>query len=391
MTDYQRLVDELRLFVAGNDLTQTDALTELSRAYTDACREANQRLRRCEDFLTRGLRSEAVQFAESEQPKLLDLVTLLDFPERTLYEQTLTFYGLPMPPRLMQATAEALNQAYAEVRPLEDLLRRHRRLALGRASLQARLAVMREIARLDGQNSLWSDDIREIELGRFRQMDREVSEAATSQPDRFSSIATELETTPWLTPPPAHLSKKVSTRARDAVRTQARVDLAVIARNLTRAMNASNLAEALTLRDRYRGCLLRAELPATDPTVLQAQQALQWLVQTERRQAQEFEFQTALADLEAALDEEADDEEVISLYHHALEHRRKLPGPLKQRYHEYVQRASRSRSWREKVILLSVFFVGAVLLALLIGFMRLKEKSLSIPQNSSPPVQSSVS
>ncbi|HMC64682.1 MAG TPA: hypothetical protein VKI65_07070, partial [Gemmataceae bacterium] len=71
MTDYQRIVDDIRSFLHSSDQTQSEALKEMAVAYAGACQEANQRLRRCDEFLQKGLRSEAVHFADAE-PVLLD-------------------------------------------------------------------------------------------------------------------------------------------------------------------------------------------------------------------------------------------------------------------------------------------------------------------------------
>ncbi len=162
MTDYQRVVDEIRAFLQGTDQTLTDGLKELASLYGDACREVNQRLRRCEEYLKKGLRGEAIHYAEAE-PVLLDVVAVLDFPERSDFHETLIFYALPEPPQLLLKIAKDLNQAYAEEQPLEELLPRHRRLALLRAPVLERLQVLRQIAELDQDNPLWGEDVRLFE------------------------------------------------------------------------------------------------------------------------------------------------------------------------------------------------------------------------------------
>src|SRR5215510_7754447 len=103
MADYPHIVDDVRSFLQSADQTLSDHLKGLAAAYADACKEANRRLRRCEEFLQKGLRSEAIHLAQTE-PDLLDLVAVLDFPERSQWEELLLTYGLPAPPQLMLAT-----------------------------------------------------------------------------------------------------------------------------------------------------------------------------------------------------------------------------------------------------------------------------------------------
>jgi hypothetical protein len=373
MTDYQRVVDELRSLISANDLTQTDLLKQLTAAYTEACREANQRLRRAEEFLKRGLRSEAIHYAQAEQPTLLDLVAMLDFPELNVYQELLGFYGIPVPPKLMLATAEALNQAYAEEQPLEDLLRRHRRLALARAPLNSRLELMRAIAKLDKQNPVWQDDIRDFEAARFHELQTEVSRALDrGSRDGIAGIAEELAFTPWIVPPPAGLSHQVSAITKQATLGKARAELEEIVAGLNSAMARTDLARAQDLRDRYKKVVVVSELPANDSLLRRAQLPLQWTLQQEQSQAKELEFQNALAVLENALREKADPEEVIDHYHAALRHGLTIPGPLRRRYTEYVSEASRSRRWHEYAILLAILLAGLVVIMGLIGFFWLK-------------------
>ena len=97
--DYQPIVDEIRSFVQSVDQTLTDRIKEVAVLYVQACNEVNQRLRRCDEFLQKGLRSEAIHLAQTE-PVLLDQLAILDFAERPQWEELALMYGLPAPPQL---------------------------------------------------------------------------------------------------------------------------------------------------------------------------------------------------------------------------------------------------------------------------------------------------
>jgi hypothetical protein len=371
MTDCQQLVDEIRSFLQSTDMTMTDRLKELATRYAEACQEANQRLRRCEEFLRKGLRAEAIHFAQAE-PALLDVVGTLDFPEQTALRDTLIFYGMPEPPRLLVETAESLNQAYAEEQPLEDLMRRHRRLALLRAPVVARLKVMRQVAKLDKNNTVWEDDIREFEAARFREIQAEVTGPSKEDAARMAEIAAELAQTAWLNPPPAALAADVGHLAGRLARDQARAALEDVVGQLNAAMATSDVPRAQDLRQRYGRLMDEAKLSANDSLVRHAARPLNWLAKAERLEAAELDFQTAQAALEDALDREADPEEVTRLYHAALNLGRGLEKRLDQRYHQYVSRADSARRWREKVILLSVFLAGFIVILGIIGYLWLR-------------------
>ena len=115
----------------GTDQTLTDGLKELASLYGDACREVNQRLRRCEEYLKKGLgRSYPLRRSRASPAGRGGCARL---PGAIRLPQTLIFYALPEPPQLLLKIAKDLDQAHAEEQPLEELLPRHRRLAVLRA------------------------------------------------------------------------------------------------------------------------------------------------------------------------------------------------------------------------------------------------------------------
>ena len=166
MTKYQETVDEIRGLVAAGDHLPIQELTTRAAEYVQACRDANDRLRKCIDSLRRNLRGDAIQLAEAE-PNLLDLVALLDFPELPHWKVICTTHDLGAPPELLIELATALNEAYAAEEPMENLMAHHRLMALARAPLRERLMVMRRIAELDQSSIFWEEDIQKFELARL--------------------------------------------------------------------------------------------------------------------------------------------------------------------------------------------------------------------------------
>src|SRR5690348_1324808 len=141
MTDYQQIVDRIREILASADQTQTEEMASLATEYVQWCRHANERLRQCQQYLLKGLRAEAVHVAE-EGPALLDVVSALDFPEIAQWKELCLTYALPEPAPLQTETAKAVNEAYADVDALGQLLARHRLLGLARAPLSDHIAVL---------------------------------------------------------------------------------------------------------------------------------------------------------------------------------------------------------------------------------------------------------
>src|SRR5215207_2413173 len=125
MPDHQALVDSARAYLSSADQTITDELRALATDFADTCKVAEMRLRRCEDYLRRGLRAEAVHQAELEPP-VLDIVQALDFPGRQQWDELTSMYGLPVGPRVNLQRAAAVNQAYGDHQVIEPLLKKLR-------------------------------------------------------------------------------------------------------------------------------------------------------------------------------------------------------------------------------------------------------------------------
>jgi hypothetical protein len=367
MTDYRQVVDEIRSHLQGMDQTLSDRLKELAAAYGRVCEACNQRLRRCEEYLSRGLRSEAIQYAQAE-PTLLDVVAALEFPERAKFEELLLFYHLPAPPRLQTATAEALNKAYAEEQPLESRLQEHRRLALSRAPLVERLQVMREVAMLDVNNPMWLEDVREFETARVREIEAALQAGERPSVERVEALSAEIEQGVWFNRPP----ERVVRRVRELKQQRTRDELEVVVEKLHGAMARQDYAGAQPLRDVYQSLTRRVALAPEDPLLRRARRPLNWLLEVEREQSDELEYQTAVAAVEEALDAKAGPEVVTELYHKAAGRKMKMPTALKKRYEEYQAEAYRSRRWREGMTLLLVAIFGLAGLLLLLAFLRLR-------------------
>jgi hypothetical protein len=368
MTDYRRIVDDLRSFLQSRDWTQSTRLNALLTGYAEACEEANQRLRRCEEFLQQGMRSEAVHLAQAEPP-LLDLVAILDFPELVELDEVPITYDLPATPKLLLATAEALNQAYAELQPLENLLREHRRLALARAPLDHRLAVMRKIAELDPANLLWEESIREFEKAHLREMQFDVDLAlGRNDSDAVISVWHKINTTNWLVEPPLEMVQKLETLAKQDLERRTLHALSKLVAELGTAVARRDLAAALKLRDQWHVLAEEAHLSPTHLTWRKAEGALDWVDQQERLQARELEYQNALQEFEEAMEEGAPEEEVTHLYHTVLQRKGTLPQTVLERYQQHLKRMRAASSHRERLILGVTFSAGAVVLLGLIIF-----------------------
>ncbi len=265
MADHHQIVEQIRAFLQSSDQTRNDRLDDLAKAYAQVCTEANGRLGRCQRLLQQGLRSEAIQQAEAE-PRLLDFVTALDFPERADWDEIVDIYAMAAPPKLMADARAALADAYAEAEPLQNLLRNHRRLATQRAPLRTRIGVMRKLAAQDPRNPIWAEDLRVFEKARLRQIQIEAAEAVRlHDADHLARLLSEVQERNWIESPPRAVVQGLTKAAEQLRGEQAAAALADLEARFCESLAARDAARGRTARDEWNALMKTSPVDFTDP------------------------------------------------------------------------------------------------------------------------------
>lgn len=368
MPSYHEITDQIRSFVQATDQTRSPAMEALAAAYAEACGETSRRLSRCQWLLQQGLRSEAIQLAESE-PKLLDAVAALDFPERSDWDELVDIYGLAAAPRIQTGGAEFLNEAYALEDPLQDLLKSHRRLALSRAPIKDRIAVMRKLAAQDPNNLIWTEDLRVFEKTRFQQIQLESAEAARHRDSNaLGRLLAELDNQTWVATPPRELVqglRKVDAKFRGE---QNRAILADLEARLQGAFAASDPIRGRQARDQWLALVEAMKVPPDDPVRHRVEPALRWLEEEDSRDEADHQHESAIRTLSEALDDvrRIAPRTLEHLGNAVLRHHRGMSEDLRTRYLDRLAREREAVSRRTKLII-SATAAAAVLLLTLIG------------------------
>jgi hypothetical protein len=352
MADYHQIVEQIRMALHAGDPGHNGRLAGLASAYADACTEAAQRLGRCHRLLQQGLRSEAIQLAESE-PKLLDMLAVLDFPERPDWDDMVQLRDLPPAPRIPLEPARLLNEAYAEEDPLQDLLRRHRRLALLRAPLRSRIAVLRQLAAQDPGSPIWAEDLRGFEQARMLQIQDEATEALNRHdPEWIGRLASEVEQPGWTEPPPRALVLSLRKADGQLKAERARATLEEVAARLDEAFNARDPIRGRLARPEWARLARAASLEPDDPIADRARPALDWLEGQDRLDRENREHEEALGDLVRALDYPGAlvPAELERLAHAVQSRGDGLPEGLRQRYITRLRAAEAAQARRKRLI-----------------------------------------
>jgi hypothetical protein len=364
MSDCQRLIDNIRGILASSGSMPEDVVSTAATELSAACESANDRLRRCGELLRSGLRSEAIQQCEME-PNLLNLVATLDFPELPEWNSCLQSQGfLAQEPLLMDVAAE-LNEAYALEQPLAALLRRHRLLALARGPLRDRVSTLRKLARLDGNNAVWQDDLRQYERARQQEI-RQSAELFSKRGDvaALEEVCQDIQQTDWLEKPPRTLVDQLTSSYARLVRQRARTDLEQLEPQLIGAFSEFDVNQGRVLREQWNACVALAGLSTDEPLLQQTAPALEWLDEQDRIDQNETGFKQAIVELEQALDDGTGLLALDRTAHAALRFDRSLPAVLEQRLRTRMASLELERSRRIRLIA-----AGAGLVVVLVGLM----------------------
>lgn len=351
MLPYQQIVDEIRSFLQASDQTLTDEVKQLAAAYADACRDCNDRLRRCADFLGKGLQTEAIQYSRAA-PDLVELAVALNFPERSEWEELAAMYGLPAPPRLTVDTVAALEGTAAAVQPLEHSLREHRRLALARAPIRQRLDVLRRLAQVNPTNPAWAGDIQQLERARLAEFTPEISAAAgKGNIAELAKIWDEIARAPWTNAPPLSTVQELVRRCLGTVETA-----------FAEAYFHRQLIQGRQTRDVLSQIARLAQIPPHDALWKRVAAALDWVSEHDRQDEARRVHQDAIAALEKALDDNKPAVELERCFQAVRKGHQGVPGELRTRYQQRIKQFAHASNRQE-----NYFLIAAVILVLILA------------------------
>lgn len=367
MIEFQQLIHEIRTLIEGDDQSLTAEFKRVAELYTAYCKNINHRLHKCDDLLRQGLRSEAVQLAE-QAPKLLEMVNVAEFLERPEFVKLMSDYGFPRPEAILAPVAEALNEAYWELQPLEKMLDRHRLLAIAHAPLRDRLAILRRLSAADPE-SKWSEDVREMEAARLREMEVESQRAAQAgDVARLSAIVDDLASLDWKIEVPASLSKGIKQRHGVAVRQQARLELQRLKEELDIAYMALDAPRARLHRKAWEEQSKLAQLKDEDELAAHVAPVLAWLADEDQREKEEKTYESTVRAVEAELDKRGVELETLERLKQQVERAgRGLPDAVGQQLKSKVS-ALRQTKQREWLLVVGSSAAAALLICLGIGW-----------------------
>ena len=356
------VVDRIRELMERQDGVSGEAMEPLAMAYGLEVGQANDRLSVCVNLLRKGLRSEAIQQA-GMRPNLIEWCARLDFPEIEDWFEILQFFQVPLPRALNRDAVRQLQEALVDEQPLEELLRQHRRLAIGKAPIGWRLHVLRRIAQVDSANPVWAEDVELWEKARLREIPAELDVALKAEnATACRALAKELSSKVWRIQPPPDLVKDARAASNRLEYASQCTELQTIATAMSDAFCANDESQCRNHRNQWLALIEEMKKPPPTEIVEVAEPALLWLEQQDTAVIEEESRLQAVADLEVAIDR---GESVLSLqkaYSNATRFNEPLDLKLESRYRSVLSELQ--LRGKRRVVLRVVSVVAVALLGL---------------------------
>lgn len=373
--DFQRLVDAVNGILCLDSDVEASVVTSTHKKFDQAARMVNDRLKQCDQLLQKGLKAEALQQAKIE-PKLLDVVAILDFDEKALWNNYAQQCGFAKIPDLLVDIADDLQTAWADEEPLADLKYRHRLHALARSPLPVRIDILRQLAKADQSNPLWEEELQIYEKARLTDVLEECKAAAASENlEKIMALEAELKSTQWRVPLPTKLVSFASSKSKEIQGKYARAQMAELEPLLNEAYSLSDVETARKLREEWGRHSAVAQLTEKDPLMAKVLEPLKWLAEKDRQDREQAAYHAAVRDLENALDQkDATKADFEPLYYKIEQFGRGIPENLQQRLTIRVEEldlaAARKRRNKQLTIAASIITVLVLIGVGIFAFMQ---------------------
>jgi hypothetical protein len=291
MPDHQEIPETIRTFLATPGHPWSHDLSDVATAYTALCREANERLRRCGDYLRRGMRSEAVHLALC-QPTLVPLVDSLKLSDLPAWSRACVANGVPAPPELLTEQLPQLEAATEIEQRLEPLLARHRLLSLAKAPIRDRMEVLVPLHEKDPANPVWVENLRTLGAVRLKQIRAEAQSAyKTKDLALLEQLSAEVEGKQWQIDVPDDLRRGVE-RAVGFLRLEAaKAQLRPLLAELKAAHGENDYDRAAPILQQWQQIIESRQMVLPGALQEAVRPIIAWITAEERRRTQEQKMQ----------------------------------------------------------------------------------------------------
>ncbi len=254
MLKYTELIQQIECLMDDPAAVPMEKIAELATAYSEACDWINESVLLCVNTLRQGNASEALRL--SRQMDLLENYKTLVFDDYDAWVSAAMTFGDVAIPAFNRRLIDELDAAQVRMRPVEELLKSHRILALSHSPLAVRIPILRKLVELDPHNSGWKNELREYETARLELIYDELSNPLSY--NDCVRLLKEVEGSNWSVEIPLKVKKKISAirqeyqkKNRQKQIDQLNAKLSETAENLLQSYNAYDFEGAKRFRSSW--------------------------------------------------------------------------------------------------------------------------------------------
>ncbi len=381
MPEHKILITKIRQWIAvhldaksdspGASLTP-ESLRLLATTYCDLVGPLASQLSRCAQWATKGLFVEACSVCD-------DYPDLLGIAKEFTFEGSLRVVGnssasdeiakLLQPyapsgvivPVIAGSDIAAVERAYGELDRTAGMVAEVQALALARASVALRVSALRKLFRDNPAASIWQGEIRRIEGGAFDLVQAQMT-TAHQQGDFAAAqdVMHELGRKDWGVPVPEGVRKSCEKMWSELLGREAERRYGEIGRSIREASSAANAGRLEELEAAWLQVQNETGCDPSRDADAAVESAFQWLAADRERRRREEEFHDAVAAVEAAIENDEDEQEISRCFSRASSFDREVPERVRLRI-ENIQEASRLRH-RQKTRMIATAITSVVIL-----------------------------
>lgn len=211
MKSVEQTIENIKLLIAGGDLSDTPQLRQFHAAALSVFKELNEKLEQCRSLVENGSTREARQLNCSFEPSLTRVAEYLEFFKENDFLQLCKDYGLEMPVFPDEKLVNLLSMPVSSgEKHLHVLLQDYRKIARS-GSKQQRIALLREIVSKLPNSERWRRDLVSAERSRQQEMEQEIEEALAQKDarEKLEQLYREALAPEWEIAPKPELLEKI--------------------------------------------------------------------------------------------------------------------------------------------------------------------------------------
>jgi len=334
----------------------------LAAEYARFCSEANARLRTCATYVDRGMSSEAVNLAQND-PDLLRLVELLDFPEASYWQEYAGRRGWTVAELIEEVLLSKLRGAHGSEETREPLVKQYR-AAIRRRDDADCIDALRRLREIEPENNNWLEDLQRFEKKRMAALEAECRRAlAADDVPRLRDLLDELMGK-WLVPVRASLKEEIVRCLDKARRREAVEQAASLMEDLVSAHAAEDLDAVVQVLADGDALLAQGLWELGPEQAATFDEAKRWVAGEQKKQARDKAFKAKLAELRRELEKPRPDKDLEPLLKSLQVFKRTIPPDVKRGARNAVQTWQRMQARRRK---LRIVRGVAILVVVLLG------------------------